>query len=123
MTARKAALSLHESVPNDPDEQAGDTSPDESPEVVFTPSPKLEVSVTTAAEQAAADAEAKRGYRIGKWAGLPNYECLTCPFASTEEMAIDLHVAEHRVQRWGVPAWTGLVDEQGNPIMRLAEED
>lgn len=91
------------------------------PEVVFTPSPKLEEPINAAA-QAEAEEQA-RGYRIGTWHGIPNYECLVCPFASTDQMAVDVHVAEHRVRRYGVPVDTGLVGPSGQPIVRIEEQE
>lgn len=103
---------FHESVPGEPD-------------VTFTPSPKLEEAVTVGAAEKAAQKEAEQGYRIGRWAGMPNHECLVCPFSSLDPMSIDLHVAEHRRPVWGVPPLraTGLVDENGQPILRPATEE
>jgi hypothetical protein len=54
--------------------------------------------VPTAAEQpAAADDEAEAAFRVGTWAGLPNYECNLCPFSTLDKDTIDLHVFQQHI--------------------------
>jgi hypothetical protein len=67
------------------------------------PDPELETfdlgeqpATAPAAAAAEPELEAVPVYRTGTWAGLDNFECLRCPFATTEEPRIRAHVArEH----------------------------
>ena len=38
----------------------------------------------------------ERGYRITKWAGHDNYECLNCPYKTLDRARIENHVHAHR---------------------------
>lgn len=38
----------------------------------------------------------ERGYRITKWAGHDNHECLNCPYKTLDEVRIEDHVRKHR---------------------------
>lgn len=117
------ARRLGKAIAADASEAAAGLADLSAADVVFTPSPKLEESVMTAAEQAKVDAETRRGYRIGRWAGKPNYECLVCPFSTLDQMVVEDHVNDHRM---GLPRRyvdTGLVGENGNPIVRVEESE
>jgi hypothetical protein len=44
----------------------------------------------------------KRGYRIGTWAGISNYECINCQFDITDQVKMQKHVAnaKHHKHAW-----------------------
>ena len=39
------------------------------------------------------DEDRDRGYSEGRWSGLPNFECLRCPYANLDEGQTQRHVA------------------------------
>lgn len=59
-------------------------------------------------------------YRVGQWSGLPNYECLFCPFATlNEQEAIEHFASRHGPQMQPVEQPSGLVlvaDKRGNEV-------
>ena len=42
------------------------------------------------------DEDRARGYRVTKWHGLPNYECILAPFSSLNEEEVQAFVKRHR---------------------------
>jgi hypothetical protein len=60
-------------------------------------------------------------YTTGTWKGLPNYECLFCPFATVDHVAALEHFAAAHAppEQEEQTINTGLVDSGGKPITRV----
>lgn len=57
--------------------------------------PPVEVEAQEPSPPEIPQVEEPKDYRVTQWAGKPNYECLSCSYATLDEKKIRAHVAGH----------------------------
>lgn len=61
--------------------------------------PAPEVELPQPAPEGLTPEELAKGYRVSRWNGIPNFECILAPFASLREEEVQAFVARLRARQ------------------------